>query len=82
MGGVASGDQKRIRPLFSKERVAANAGFFLEGLLSDGTQDRLDAGGGSCDPGPWRQQAILGAGTGMLMLCVYRPRLCHRAFGG
>jgi len=27
--------KKRIRPLFRQERVAANAGLFLEGLLSD-----------------------------------------------
>ena len=27
-------------------------------------QDRLDASGGCRDPGPWRQQAILGRGRG------------------
>jgi hypothetical protein len=27
--------KKRIRPLFTQERVATNAGLFLEGLLGD-----------------------------------------------
>ncbi|MDI3469835.1 MAG: Transposase [Pseudolabrys sp.] len=27
--------KKRIRPLFGQERVATNAGLFLEGLLGD-----------------------------------------------
>ena len=27
--------KKRIRPLFGQERVARNAGLFLEGLLGD-----------------------------------------------
>src|SRR5258707_2546886 len=53
--------KKRIRPLFRQERVAANAGLFLEGLLSDDQRKtgwmRAAAAG---DPGPWRQQAILG----------------------
>src|SRR3982074_2040525 len=53
--------KKRIRPLFRQERVAANAGLFLEGLLSDEQSKtgwmRAEAAG---DPGPWRQQAILG----------------------
>src|SRR6201981_240793 len=53
----------RIRPLFRRKRLAASAGFFLEGLL--GTEPRktgwmrAEAAG---DPGPWRQQAILGRG--------------------
>src|SRR6267142_1604922 len=51
----------RIRPLFGQERVAKNAGFFLEGLLGDERRKtgwmRAEAAG---DPGPWRQQAILG----------------------
>src|SRR5271166_6597987 len=51
----------RIRPLFRQERVAANAGLFLEGLLGDEQRKtgwmRAEAAG---DPGPWRQQAILG----------------------
>src|SRR6187401_1056603 len=53
--------KKRIRPLFSQERVATNAGLFLEGLLGDEQRKtgwmRAEAAG---DPGPWRQQAILG----------------------
>ena len=53
--------KKRIRPLFSQERVARNAGLFLEGLLGDERRKtgwmRAEAAG---DPGPWRQQAILG----------------------
>ena len=53
----------RIRPLFTQERVAASAGFFLDGLLGDERRKtgwmRAEAAG---DPGPWRQQAILGRG--------------------
>src|SRR6201984_2461291 len=55
--------KQRIRPLFTQERVATNAGLFLEGLLGDEQRKtgwmRAEAGG---DPGPWRQQAILGRG--------------------
>ena len=50
-----------IRPLFKQDRVAASAGLFLEGLLGDEQRKtgwmRAEAAG---DPGPWRQQAILG----------------------
>src|ERR1700690_4148651 len=53
--------KKRIRPLFGQERVSRNAGLFLEGLLGDEQRKtgwmRAEAAG---DPGPWRQQAILG----------------------
>ena len=53
--------KKRIRPLFGQEGVARNAGLFLEGLLGDEQRKtgwmRAEAAG---DPGPWRQQAILG----------------------
>src|ERR1700693_4747205 len=53
----------RIRPLFRQERVATNAGLFLEGLLGDEQRKtgwmRAEAAG---DPGPWRQQAVLGRG--------------------
>ena len=53
--------KQRIRPLFRQERVATNAGLFLEGLLGDEQRKtgwmRAEAAG---DPGPWRQQAILG----------------------
>ena len=47
--------------MFGQERVAKNAGLFLEGLLGDEQRKtgwmRAEAAG---DPGPWRQQAILG----------------------
>ena len=53
--------KQRIRPLYRQERVATNAGLFLEGLLGDEQRKtgwmRAEAAG---DPGPWRQQAILG----------------------
>src|SRR6202140_2401663 len=53
--------KKRIRPLFTQDRVATNAGLFLESLLGDEQRKtgwmRAEAAG---DPGPWRQQAILG----------------------
>jgi len=56
--------KKRMRPLFTQERVATNAGLFLEGLLGDEQRKtgwmRAEAAG---DPGPWRQQAILGRGN-------------------
>src|SRR5438105_15605304 len=48
--------KRRIRPLFTQERVATNAGLFLEGLLGDEQRKtgwmRAEAAG---DPGPWRQ---------------------------
>jgi SRSO17 transposase len=51
----------RIRPLFRQSRVAASASLFLDGLLGDERRKtgwmRAEAAG---DPGPWRQQAILG----------------------
>src|ERR1051325_8471748 len=51
----------RMRPLFTQERVAASAGLFLDGLLGEERRKtgwmRAEAAG---DPGPWRQQAILG----------------------
>jgi SRSO17 transposase len=53
----------RMRPLFTQERVAASAGVFLDGLLGQERRKtgwmRAEAAG---DPGPWRQQAILGRG--------------------
>ena len=53
----------RIRPLFTQDRVAASAGLFLDGILGDERRKtgwmRAEAAG---DPGPWRQQAILGRG--------------------
>ena len=53
----------RMRPLFSQERVAASASRLLDVLLSDERRKtgwtRAETVG---DPGPWRQQAILGRG--------------------
>jgi SRSO17 transposase len=53
----------RMRPLFTQERVAASAGLFLDSLLGNERRKtgwmRAEAAG---DPGPWRQQAILGRG--------------------
>src|SRR6202023_3556524 len=53
--------KQRIRPLFNQDRVARDVGLFLEGLLGDEQRKtgwmRAEAAG---DPGPWRQQAILG----------------------
>ena len=51
----------RMRGLFTQSRVAASAGQFLDGLLGDERRKtgwmRAEAAG---DPGPWRQQALLG----------------------
>jgi SRSO17 transposase len=53
----------RIRPLFTQDRVVASAWQFLDGLLGPERRKtgwmRAEAAG---DPGPWRQQAILGRG--------------------
>lgn len=53
----------RTRMLFTQERVAVSAGLFLDGLLGEERRKtgwmRAEAAG---DPGPWRQQAILGRG--------------------
>src|SRR3954470_19142375 len=53
----------RMRPLLTQERVAASAGLVLYGLLGEERRKtgwmRAEAAG---DPGPWRQQAILGRG--------------------
>jgi len=55
--------KQRIGPLFTQQRVAASAGQFLDGLLGKEPRKtgwiRAEAIG---DPGPWRQQAILGRG--------------------
>ena len=51
----------RIRPLFAHPSVAASAADFLDGLLGPERRKtgwmRAEAAG---DPGPWRQQAVLG----------------------
>src|SRR4029077_13578718 len=55
--------KQRIQPLFTQRRVAAWAGEFLDGGLRTEPRKtggmRAEAAG---DPGPWRQQAILGRG--------------------
>src|SRR3712207_2712579 len=51
----------RMRPLFPHPSVAASAAFFVDGLLGPERRKtgwmRAEAAG---DPGPWRQQAVLG----------------------
>ena len=51
----------RIRPLFQQDRMAASAGLFLDARLGPERRKtgwmRAEAAG---DPGPWRQQALLG----------------------
>ena len=58
---VDAGGAQRIRPLCAQRRSAVNAGLFLDGLLGDERRKtgwmRAEAGG---DPGPWRQQGLLG----------------------
>src|SRR3954449_11004677 len=53
----------RMRPLLAAPSVAASAGQFLDGRLGPERRKtgwmRAEAAG---DPGPWRQQAILGRG--------------------
>jgi SRSO17 transposase len=55
--------KRQMRPLFTQERVARSAEHFLDGLLGEERRKtgwmRAEAAG---DPGPWRQQAILGRG--------------------
>ncbi len=74
----------RIRPLFTQDRVAASAGLFLDGLVGDERRKtgwmRAEAAG---DPGPWRQQAILGPRSlDADAPARHRARLCGRASGG
>ena len=51
----------QIRPLFGHASVAASASAFLDGLFGPERRKtgwmRAEAAG---DPGPWRQQAVLG----------------------
>ena len=55
--------KRLMRSLFTQERVARSAEHFLDGLLGEERRKtgwmRAEAAG---DPGPWRQQAILGRG--------------------
>src|SRR4051794_36279855 len=63
LGRIVAEVKARMRPLFTQERVATSAGVFLDGLLGEERRKtgwmRAEAAG---DPGPWRQQAILGRG--------------------
>lgn len=65
----------RMRGLFTQERGAASANLFLDGLLGDERRKtgwmRAEAAG---DPGPWRQQAILGRGR-----CNTARSLSHKS---
>jgi SRSO17 transposase len=71
--------KQRIRPLFAQERVAASAWQFLDGLLGNEPRKtgwmRAEAAG---DPGPWRQQAILGRGYATLCVSTHWKRLAMR----
>lgn len=53
--------KRRMRWLFAQERTAASAGAFIDGLLGEERRKtgwmRAEAAG---DPGPWRQQELLG----------------------
>ena len=53
--------KRRMRSLFAQERTAGSAGFFIDGLLGEERRKtgwmRAEAAG---DPGPWRQQELLG----------------------
>lgn len=55
--------KRRMHPLFTQDRVARSAEDFLDGLLGEERRKtgwmRAEA---ASDPGPWRQQAILGRG--------------------
>jgi SRSO17 transposase len=55
--------KRRIRSLFTQDRVATSAGQFLDALLGNEPRKtgwmRAEAAG---DSGPWRQQALLGRG--------------------
>jgi len=55
--------KRRIRPLFTQDRVAVSAGQFVDALLGNEPRKtgwmRAEAAG---DRGPWRQQALLGRG--------------------
>jgi SRSO17 transposase len=64
MGLFAAWDQGTGPSLFTQERVAASTARFLDVLLGNEPRKtgwmRAEAAG---DPGPWRQQALLGRGT-------------------
>ena len=62
--------KRRIRPLFTQERVAASARLFLDGLLGDERRKtgwmRAEAAG---DPGPGASRPFLAAADGMPTIC-------------
>ena len=72
--------KRRMRSLFAQERTAASAGLFIDGLLGEASQDRMDARGGR-----GRSWSVAPAGTsGPRPLGCRRParsgaRLCNRA---
>ena len=73
--------KKRIRPLFNQDRVARNAGLFLESLLEMSNVRpgwmRAEAAWRSLVLGGNRRSWV--AGIGMLMVCaISSARLCHR----
>src|SRR6201981_3053682 len=53
--------KRQMRQFLAQDRAAINAGLFLDGLLANERRKtgwmRAEAAG---DPGPWRQQALLG----------------------
>ena len=63
--------KQRIRPLFTQERVATNAGLFLEGLLGDEQRKtgwmRAEAAG---DPAHGGSRRFWVVETGTLMPCA------------
>ena len=75
--------KKLIRPLFTQERLATNAGLFLEGLLGDEPRKtgwmRAEAAG---DPGPWHSRQFWAVGIGTLTPYAISCATIHRAFGG
>jgi hypothetical protein len=58
--------KRRIRPLFTQERVALSAGLFLDGLFGPERRKtgwmRAEAAG---DPGPWPEFAVGGERAGI-----------------
>jgi len=72
-----------LRPLFQARACGGEQAGFCKVCLAMSTQDRLDAAEAAGDPGPWRQQALLVAGLGWLMLCAISSAIIViGAFGG
>ena len=72
-----------LKSQFAHPSVAASAAAFLDGLLGPERRKtgwmRAEAAG---DPGPWRQQAVLGRGRWEAdALARHRARLCARDAG-